>query len=118
MEFMITFNHVDGVWDALSDEARDAHQRWLDAFVQSLREEKGAELVFLTPAQHRTHVRKHDDGRIEHADGPAIPGSEQIGGYWIMEADSIDEAMVWAERGRWLVGSNEVRQIFRPRFGS
>ena len=41
-----------------------------------------------------------------------MSGPEQVGGYYIIEADTLDEAVEWARRGRWLVGSNEVRQIF------
>jgi hypothetical protein len=74
--------------------------------------EKGSELVFLSPPENRKTVRKQESGELEVLDGPAIGGPEQVGGYYIIEADSLDEAVDWARRGRWLVGSNEVRQIF------
>ena len=32
----------------------------------------------------------------------------------IIDAESIEDAVAWAVKGRWLVGSNEVRQIFSP----
>ncbi len=114
MEFMITFNHVDGVWERLSPEDREAHGKWLDRFTAELSDEKNAKLVFLTPADQRKTVRKHENGDLEVTDGPAIPGPEQVGGYYIIDAESIDDAVTWAKKGRWLVGSNEVRQIFSP----
>jgi hypothetical protein len=111
MRFMITFNHVEGVWDQLTAEQRESHAQWLEKFTAELAEQKGAELVFLSFPQQRKTVRKHPDGQLRVTDGPAIPGPEQVGGYYIIEAESLDEAVVWAEKGRWLVGSNEVRQI-------
>ena len=113
MQFMITFNHVEGVWERLSAEEREEHQKWLERFVAALRAEKNASLVFLAPPAQRTTVRKRAPGAaLEVLDGPAIAGPEQVGGYYIIEADSLDEAVEWAKQGRWLVGSNEVRRIF------
>lgn len=50
MQFMITFNHVEGVWERLSPEEREAHGKRLARFVGELSAEKDARLVFLTPA--------------------------------------------------------------------
>jgi hypothetical protein len=112
MQFMITFNHVDGVWERLSAEDREAHGRWLERFTAELSSEKNAKLVFVTPVDQRKAVRKHENGTLDVTDGPAIPGPEQVGGYYIIDAESIEEAVEWAKKGRWLVGANEVRQIF------
>jgi hypothetical protein len=112
VQFMITFNHVEGVWDRLSADEREEHGKWLERFTTELMAEKNAKLVFMTPADQRKTVRKHENGDLEVSDGPAIPGPEQIGGYYIIEADSVEDAVSWAKKGRWLVGSNEVRQIF------
>ena len=111
---MITFNHVEGVWERLSPEDREAHAEWLERFMAELSDEKNAQLVFVAPVDQRKTVRRHENGDFEVTDGPAIPGPEQVGGYYIIDADSIDEAVAWARKGRWLVGANEVRQIFSP----
>ena len=34
-----------------------------------------------------------------------------LGGFYLIEAKSLDEAVVWAERGRFIPGSNEVRPL-------
>jgi len=112
MQFMITFNHVEGAWDELSEEDREAHGQWLGDFIAELAREKDSKMIFLSPPEQRRTVRKEPDGQMVVSEGPAIAGPEQVGGYYIIEADSIDDAVVWAEKGRWLVGSNEVRQIF------
>lgn len=112
MRFMITFNHVANVWESLSAEERKQHQVWLERFVAELRAEKKASLVFAAPPAQRKTVRKRESGELEVLDGAAIPGPEQLGGYFIIEAESLDEAVEWAKKGRWLVGSNEVVPIF------
>ena len=114
MRFMITFNHVDGVWERLSRQDREAHGEWLARFIAELSDEKDARLVFLAPVDQRKTVRRHENGKVEVTDGPAIPGPEQVGGYYIIDAESFEDAIAWAKKGRWLVGSNEVRQIFSP----
>lgn len=112
MQFMITFNHIDGEWDRLTPEQREEHGKALERFVAELEAEKGTRLVFLAPPEQRKTVRLHRDGSYEVTDGPYLASSENVGGYYIIEADSIDEAVEWGRRGRFLVGSNEVRQLF------
>ncbi len=38
-QLMITFNHVEGVWEQLSPEDREAHGKWLERFMAELRDE-------------------------------------------------------------------------------
>lgn len=66
----------------------------------------------MTPPDQRKHVRKLPGETNKVVDGPAIPGPEQVSGYYIIEAESIDEALEWADKGRWITGSNEVRQLY------
>ena len=84
---MTTFNHAEGVWERLSADDREAHGEWLARFIAELSDEKGAKLVFLAPVDQRKTVRKHADGSLDVTDGPAIPGSEQVGGYYIIDAE-------------------------------
>jgi hypothetical protein len=35
--------------------------------------------------------------------------TEVLGGIYVIEAGSLAEALEWAERGRFIAGSNEVR---------
>ncbi len=111
MKYLITFNHTNGAWDQLTDEERTQHQTWLMDFMADLREEQEQELVFLGPPANTKTVRKQSSGEIEITDGPAFGGDEFIGGYYIVEVETEEEAVDWARRGRFLVGSNEVRAI-------
>ncbi len=111
MRFLITFNHIEGEWDRLSPKERERHSTWLKEFMTALKTEKTAELVFFHPAAEGKTIRMHNDRKVDVSDGPYRPSSEQPGGYYIIEGDSMDVAIEWAKRGRFMIGSNEVRQI-------
>lgn len=119
MKFLITFTHVDGEWDKLTPEEREQLNSFHKEF-QSALDAANSRMVFLDPKAKT--VRRHADGHFEVNDGPYRPasttgpqGQESAGGYYIIEADSMEEAVEWAKQGRWMVGANEVRQIHEVR---
>jgi len=55
-------------------------------------------------------VVRRRDGALERTDGPYLESKEHIGGFWIIEADDLDDALDWAERGATACrGDVEVR---------
>jgi len=50
------------------------------------------------PAQAKT-VRKQRDGKVQVIDGPYTETKEHMGGFWILEAANMDEALGWARKG-------------------
>ena len=50
-------------------------------------------------------------GKRTVTDGPYGSAPEQLGGFWIVEADSIDDAVGWAEQVPMTSGSIEVRAL-------
>ena len=50
------------------------------------------------PAAAKT-VRKQADGKVLVTDGPYTETKEHMGGFWILEAANMDEALTWARRG-------------------
>ena len=62
-----------------------------------------------------TVLTKNHDGTEALTDGPYAETKEQIGGYYIVSADSLDDAIDIARRVPIPVGKFEVRPIaFRP----
>lgn len=56
---------------------------------------------------------KFGDGKPRVTDGPFIETKEVIGGFWIIQAKSKDEAVEWAQRVPADAGDViELRQIF------
>lgn len=66
----------------------------------------------LYPATMAKTVRTKD-GKSSITDGPYLETKEHIGGFLIIEAESMDAALEVAERGAKIGGfPTEVRQIF------
>ncbi|MBA2255448.1 MAG: YciI family protein [Chloroflexi bacterium] len=51
------------------------------------------------------------DGERTVTDGPYGSAQEQLGGLWIIEAESIDDAVRWAKQVPMTNGSIEVRGL-------
>ena len=69
----------------------------------------------LQPVATATTVRTRDGKRVV-TDGPFAETREQLGGFYMIEAKDLDEALSIAERippARW--GSVEVRPLVPPR---
>jgi hypothetical protein len=62
-------------------------------------------------------LRKQPNGEVVVSDGPYTEAKEHIGGFWILEAADMDEALAWARKA--VIACRvpvEVRAIFfRPR---
>ncbi|MEP6779252.1 MAG: YciI family protein [Gemmatimonadaceae bacterium] len=51
----------------------------------------------LQPSFTATTIRVRD-GKTQNTDGPFAETKEQLGGYFVIEADTIDEAISWAAK--------------------
>jgi hypothetical protein len=50
-------------------------------------------------------------------EGPAISSTKQLAGYWIIETETIDQAVDWARKVPMTNGSIEVRGLVPEDFG-
>src|ERR1700748_887028 len=53
----------------------------------------------IAPAANAKTVRKQPGGRVLVTDGPYTETKEHMGGFWILEAADLDEALAWARKG-------------------
>jgi hypothetical protein len=65
----------------------------------------------LHPPAAATRVRFRPGERPSITDGPFTEAKELVGGYWIIQARSKEEAIEWASRAPVGDGTIEVRQI-------
>ena len=110
MKFLIAMSDVEDEWDGLPRDERRRIGEQHDEFQRAL----GARYVCcfgLRPSTEAKTVRLHADGRFTVKPGPLAEGKEPMGGFYVIEADSIEEAVEWAKRGRFRPGPNEVRQL-------
>jgi hypothetical protein len=70
----------------------------------------------LSPAGKAKSVRAQPEGKMLVTDGPYTETKEHMGGFWILEAADLDEALAWARKGGVACrASVEVREIlFNP----
>lgn len=67
----------------------------------------------VAPAGSARTLRPQPDGKVFVTDGPYIETKEHIGGFWLVEAGSLDEVLEWVRKGAAaLRGPIEVREIF------
>lgn len=52
----------------------------------------------LQPASRARSLRARGDGEILITDGPYLETKEHVGGFWVLEAASLDEALTWGRK--------------------
>src|SRR5207302_5456400 len=53
----------------------------------------------IAPPGSAKSLRMQPDGKLLVTDGPYLETKEHIGGFWILEAADMDEALAWARKG-------------------
>jgi hypothetical protein len=113
MKFLMMLTDIAGEWNRLpaAEQARimeghgvvarelRAQQRFMGSY--RLRPPDEAKTVRLLPGGDRTVT-----------DGPFAETREVMGGYYVIDADSMEEALAWAKRIPLAYGSIEVRPIW------
>jgi len=112
MEFLALIHSDEAVWERMSDDDRaSAYEEYVE-FGRAARAAgvlvDGNELAATTSA---TTVRIRD-GKQLVTDGPYAEVKEALGGYYILDCDSFDEAVEWAARiPATAYGAVEVRPV-------
>ena len=66
----------------------------------------------ISPAAKAKTVRKQRDGTVLVTDGPYTETKEHMGGFWILEAANMDEALGWAKKAAIVCDvPGEVREL-------
>ncbi len=70
----------------------------------------------LSPAGNAKSLRAQPNGKVLVTDGPYTETKEHMGGFWILEAADMKEALAWARKGAVACGApGEVRELlFNP----
>ena len=107
LQVMIPTQAAEGEWEPDAEivgEMSKYNQSLLDAGV--LLAADG-----LTPPEQGARLTFDADNRATVTDGPYAEAKEVVGGYWIIQAASQDEAVEWAKRAPFRDGVIEVRRI-------
>ena len=82
--FLVEDEAMDRDIDALNDEMKAAGVR---IFVGGLR-----------PASSARSLRAQPGGEVLITDGPYLETREHVGGFWVLEAADLEEALAWGRK--------------------
>ena len=89
---------------ALADQAfhaiRDAITSGRLAAGQAVTERSLAEFLNVspTPVREAKSLRAQPDGKVLVTDGPYLETKEHIGGFWVLEAANLEDALAWGRK--------------------
>ncbi len=95
-QYLVAIHHPDNYDPSTEGEAmvRD---------IDVLNEEMAAAgaVVFvggLTPVSDARSLRAQPDGKVLITDGPYLETKEHIGGFWVLEASNLEDALAWGRK--------------------
>jgi hypothetical protein len=65
----------------------------------------------LQPSATATTVKIQESGEPIVSDGPFAETKEQLGGYYLLDCEDLDDALAWAKRIPFPGGTVEVRPV-------
>jgi hypothetical protein len=112
MQYALLIYDDEKAWETMSEEERNAIYGEYFAYTNELRASGGyIDGNPLQPTAAATTVRVRNGEQVV-TDGPFAETKEQLGGYYVIEAESVDDALAWAAKipgARY--GSIEVRPV-------
>ncbi len=114
MQYMLLIYDNEKMWPAMDEKERNALMAEYSAFTEELQKSGklvSADALQATATASTVRVR---NGKALTTDGPFAETKEQLGGYYLVEAKDLDEAMALAAKipsARF--GSIEVRPIMK-----
>jgi hypothetical protein len=112
MQYMLMLYADEGAWGSLDEEAQGAVMAEHEAASQAMKAQRayvGGEALELSDSAATLRIR---DGGEVITDGPFVEAKEMLGGFYIVECASREEALRWAARlPEARIGGVEVRPI-------
>ena len=95
-QYLVAIHHPDGYDGSLEGEAME---RDIDVLNEEM-EAAGARIsgFGLSAASTAKSLRAQPDGKVLITDGPYAETREHIGGFWVLEAADMDEALAWGRK--------------------
>lgn len=111
MQYLLLIYESEAVGAGRDPEARRKLTSDYVAFTEDIKAKGNSSPVTLEPVSTATTVRVRE-GKTLTTDGPFAETKEQLGGYYLIEAKDLDEALAIAARiPSAKMGSIEVRPI-------
>jgi hypothetical protein len=96
MKYLVAIHHPDDYDPSVEDEAMTQD---IDALNDEM---KAAGIRVFVGGLHRPNMAKslkaQPNGKVIVLDGPYLETKEHIGGFWVLEAADMDEALEWGRK--------------------
>jgi len=94
--YLVAIHHPDGYDGSLEGEEM---MRDIDVLNEEM-QATGARLFAggLRPVSDARSLQKQPDGKVLVTDGPYLETKEHVGGFWILEAANLEEAVEWGRK--------------------
>ena len=110
-QYLVAIHHPDDYDPSVAED--EAMHRDIDALNDEMK--AAGVRVFvggLQPVSSARSLRAKPDGTVLVTDGPYIETKEHMGGFWILEAANLDEALAWAKKAAIACNvPGEVREL-------
>jgi len=95
-QYLVAIHHPDGYDSSTEDEAmhRDIGALNQEMVAAGVRIFVGG----LSPARRAKSLRAQPGGKVLITDGPYLETKEHIGGFWVLKAADLDEALAWGPK--------------------
>lgn len=99
MKFLFLLTQIEEAWDtALPGEAERVYKHYMALERELKAQGKFVESVRLRSRTEAKTLRNLLAGQREIVDGPCFDSKEAIGGYYVLDLESMEEAVEWASR--------------------
>ena len=94
--YLVAIHHPDNYDPSLEDEAM---HRDIDALNDEMKA-AGVRIFLggLRPVSNAKSLRVQPGGKVLITDGPYLETKEHVGGFWVLEAADLDEALAWGRK--------------------
>ncbi|MGA9470856.1 MAG: YciI family protein [Terriglobales bacterium] len=95
-QYLVAIHHADNYDPSVEDEAmhRDIDVLNEEMIAAGVRTFVGG----LHAVSKAKSLRAQPNGKVLITDGPYIEAKEHIGGFWVLEAADMDEALAWGRK--------------------
>jgi len=109
MKYMFLLYDNEDAWDTMEDAKKNEIFGAYMAYTDALR--KSDAYIDGAPLPHSREAKRIRASGVQ--DGPFADGKEQLGGYYMIEAKNLDDALEWAARCPCAsIGHVEVRPVW------
>ncbi|WDI31078.1 YciI family protein [Hyphococcus flavus] len=109
MKYLFLLYDDENVWDEMPEDKRNEIFGSYMAYSEALK--KSGAFIGGEPLVHSREAKRVRQTQVQ--DGPFADGKEQLGGYYMIDAKNLDEALDWAARCPCAeLGHVEVRPVW------